>query len=115
MAFKADLSNRTEIDRLVSAAFGHFGSIDILVNNAGVEKKAPFWAVTEESGDSRFERPADRAMAVGNPPLPALWPIWRVLIGGPVFSKYGSLPLTIYVQYAFINALAKLANEWCAL
>jgi hypothetical protein len=28
-------------------------------------------------------------MAVGNPavrtfPLPALWPIWRVLIGGPV-------------------------------
>jgi hypothetical protein len=30
-------------------------------------------------------------------------------------SKYGSLLLTIYVQYAFINALAKLANEWCAL
>ena len=67
VAFKADLSNRTEIDRLVSAAFGHFGSIDILVNNAGVEKKAPFWAVTEEVGDSRFERPAGRIMAVGNP------------------------------------------------
>ena len=65
---KADLSNRTEIDRLVSAAFGHFGSIDILVNNAGVEKKAPFWAVTEEGGDSRFERPAGRVMAVGNTP-----------------------------------------------
>ncbi len=67
VAFKADLSNRTEIDRLVSAAFGHFGSIDILVNKAGVEKKAPFWAVTEEGGDSRFERPAGRVMAVGNP------------------------------------------------
>ena len=40
-------------------------------------------------GASRFERPAGRVMAVGNPavrtpPLPALWPIWRVLIGGPV-------------------------------
>jgi hypothetical protein len=40
-------------------------------------------------GDSRFERPAGRVMAVGNPavrtpPLPALWPIRRVLIGGPV-------------------------------
>jgi hypothetical protein len=40
-------------------------------------------------GDSRFERPAGRVMAVGNPavrtpPLSALWPIWRVLIGGPV-------------------------------
>ena len=87
VAFKADLSNRTEIDRLVSAAFGHFGSIDILVNNAGVEKKAPFWAVTEEGGDSRFERPAGRVMAVGNPPVPALWPIWRVLIGGPVLQQ----------------------------
>jgi glucose 1-dehydrogenase len=51
VAFKADLSNCMEIDRLVSAAFGHFGSIDILVNNAGVEKKAPFWAVTEEDYD----------------------------------------------------------------
>jgi len=30
-------------------------------------------------------------------------------------SKYGSLPLAIYVQYAFIDALAELANEWCAL
>ena len=69
VAFKADLSSRTEIDRLVSAAFGHFGSIDILVNNAGVEKKAPFWAVTEEGGDSRFERPAGRVMAVGTPPV----------------------------------------------
>jgi hypothetical protein len=30
-------------------------------------------------------------------------------------SKYGSLPLAIYVQYPFIDALAELANEWCAL
>jgi len=71
-------------------------------------------------GDSRFERPAGRVMTVGNPavrtpPLPALWPIWRVLIGGPVVSQIRSLPLAIYVQYAFIDALAELANEWCAL
>jgi hypothetical protein len=30
-------------------------------------------------------------------------------------SKYGSLPLAIYVQYAFIDAPAELTNEWCAL
>ena len=47
----------------------------------------------------KAERPAGRVMAVGNPavrtpPLPALWPIWRVLIGGTRgSSKYGSLPL----------------------
>jgi hypothetical protein len=52
-------------------------------------------------GDSRFERPAGRVMAVGNPavrtpPLPALWPIWRLLIGGPVpyftFNTRSSMP-----------------------
>jgi NAD(P)-dependent dehydrogenase (short-subunit alcohol dehydrogenase family) len=109
VAFKADLSNRTEIDRLVSAAFGHFGSIDILVNNAGVEKKAPFWAVTEEGGDSRFERPAGRVMAVGNPavrtpPLPALWPIWRVLIGGPLFKQ---------IRFASPNHLRSIRVHQC--
>jgi NAD(P)-dependent dehydrogenase (short-subunit alcohol dehydrogenase family) len=104
VAFKADLSNRTEIDRLVSAAFGHFGSIDILVNNAGVEKKAPFWAVTEEGGDSRFERPAGRVMAVGNPPLPALWPIWRVLIGGPVVQQ---------IRFASPNHLRSIRVHQC--
>src|ERR1700730_3256052 len=104
VAFKADLSNRTEIDRLVSAAFGHFGSIDILVNNAGVEKKAPFWAVTEEGGDSRFERPARRVMAVGNPPLPALWPIWRVLIDGPVVQQ---------IRFASPNHLRSIRVHQC--
>ena len=109
VAFKADLSNRTEVNRLVSAAFGHFGSIDILVNNAGVEKKAPFWAVTEEGGDSRFERPAGRVMAVGNPavrtpPLPALWPIWRVLIGGPLFKQ---------IRFASPNHLRSIRVHQC--
>src|SRR5580704_234806 len=41
VAFKADLSNRTEIDRLVSAAFGHFGSIDILSTTPASRKRLP--------------------------------------------------------------------------
>jgi hypothetical protein len=66
-------------------------------------------------GDSRFERPAGGVMAVGNPRGPNT-PVAGVVADLARFdwrargsSKYGSLPLAIYVQYAFIDALAELA------
>jgi len=48
---KADLSNTTELRKLLATAIEHFGQLDILVNNAGVETHAPFWEVTEEDYD----------------------------------------------------------------
>jgi len=48
---KADLSNTTEVRKLVATAVEHFGRLDILVNNAGIETHAPFWEVTEEDYD----------------------------------------------------------------
>lgn len=48
---KADLSSVSEIEKLVEGACEKLGHIDILVNNAGVEKKAPFWEVTEKDFD----------------------------------------------------------------
>src|SRR5262245_21850820 len=48
---KADLSNTTEVRKLVTSAIEHFGQLDILVNNAGIETRAPFWEVTEEDND----------------------------------------------------------------
>lgn len=48
---KADLSNTTEVRKLVATAIEHFGRLDILVNNAGIETHAPFWDVTEEDYD----------------------------------------------------------------
>lgn len=48
---KADLSNTTEVRKLIATTIEHFGRLDILVNNAGVETHAPFWEVTEEDYD----------------------------------------------------------------
>jgi glucose 1-dehydrogenase len=44
---QADLGQTAEIDRLIKAGMDKYGRIDILVNNAGLEKRAPFWEVTE--------------------------------------------------------------------
>lgn len=30
----------------------HFGQLDILVNNAGMERRAPFWEVSEKDYDN---------------------------------------------------------------
>jgi glucose 1-dehydrogenase len=51
VVIKADLGKLTEIEKLVEGACEKLGRIDILVNNAGVEKKAPFWEVTEKDFD----------------------------------------------------------------
>jgi len=48
---EADLSKADAATKLINDAVAVFGHLDILVNNAGVEKKAPFWEVTEEDYD----------------------------------------------------------------
>jgi hypothetical protein len=74
-----------------------------------ISARHTFCAVTEEGGDSRFERSAGRVMAVGNPavrtpPLPALWPIWRVLIGGHVVQQ---------IRFASPNHLRSIRVHQC--
>lgn len=48
---KSNLANVSETRAMVDQVVSHFGRIDVLVNNAGIEKKAPFWDVTEEDYD----------------------------------------------------------------
>jgi glucose 1-dehydrogenase len=51
-AIGADLGSVREVDRLIAESIEHFGKLDILVNNAGIEKRAPFWEVTEADYDA---------------------------------------------------------------
>ncbi|MGB0992446.1 MAG: SDR family NAD(P)-dependent oxidoreductase [Akkermansiaceae bacterium] len=53
---KADVSNRQEIDDLLSTVLMRSGKVDILVNGAGVGSGTPFLEITEEE--------LDRLMAV---------------------------------------------------
>lgn len=48
---QADVSKVAEVERLVSEAFEHLGTLDVLVNNAGMEKQQAFVEVDEASYD----------------------------------------------------------------
>jgi len=46
--FKADVSKRCEVDKMVDYCLDRFGTVDILVNNAGVSQSKLFTDITEE-------------------------------------------------------------------
>ena len=47
----ADVSSRTDVERMVAEAVARFGRIDVLLNNAGIVHAAPFLAMAEEDFD----------------------------------------------------------------
>ena len=47
-----DVSNKKDVERLVTVAIEAFGRIDILVCNAGITRFAPFLEMTEEEWDA---------------------------------------------------------------
>ena len=51
IVIKANLANVSETRAMVDEVVSRFDRLDILVNNAGIEKKAPFWEVTEQDYD----------------------------------------------------------------
>jgi 3-oxoacyl-[acyl-carrier protein] reductase len=52
IAVTADISKKSEVDRMVDTAIKVFGKIDILVCNAGITRFAPFLEMTEEDWDA---------------------------------------------------------------
>lgn len=46
--FKADVSNRAEVDEMTEFALSTYGSIDVLVNNAGVAQQKLFTDITSD-------------------------------------------------------------------
>jgi 3-oxoacyl-[acyl-carrier protein] reductase len=55
IAIQANVSKKTEVERLFSAAKKAFGKIDILVNNAGVYEFSPLEEITEEHFHKHFD------------------------------------------------------------
>lgn len=52
VTIQADVTILDDTRRLIQGALDHFGQLDIVVNNAGIERKAPFWQVTEQDYDA---------------------------------------------------------------
>jgi len=55
IAVKANLSQKTDIDRLFTEAKKAFGQVDILVNNAGVYEFSPVEEITEDHFRKHFD------------------------------------------------------------
>jgi glucose 1-dehydrogenase len=51
VVIKANLASVSETRAMVEATVERFERLNILVNNAGIEKKSPFWEVTEKNYD----------------------------------------------------------------
>ncbi|MGI1690610.1 elongation factor P 5-aminopentanone reductase [Thermoanaerobacter uzonensis] len=49
--FKADISDRQQVDNMIDSIYNEFGRIDYLVNNAGIAQIKPFIEITEEDWD----------------------------------------------------------------
>lgn len=50
MAIQADITDSTQVNRMMEIAFSEFGKIDVLINNAGIvfDDRTPIWDVTDE-------------------------------------------------------------------
>ncbi len=55
IAVKCDISQKEEVDNLVSRAVKGFGKLDILVNNAGIADFKDFMEMTEEDWDKTID------------------------------------------------------------
>jgi len=68
--FKADVSNRQEVRRMVEDVVGTFGGLDVVVNNAGIMELMPF----EQLDEARLDR------------------MWAVNVKGPIYVTLEALP-----------------------
>lgn len=50
--FKADVSKREEVKKLIEFALNKYGKIDVLVNNAGIDQEKLFQDITDEDWDN---------------------------------------------------------------
>ncbi len=46
--YKADVSKKTEVDKMINYAINKYKKIDVLINNAGISQIKPFADITEE-------------------------------------------------------------------
>lgn len=44
-----DVTNRSEVDRVVEETLGQYGRIDVLVNNAGTNRLSPVWKIDDDT------------------------------------------------------------------
>ena len=72
VAYKADVSNRSEVNDMVSRALDVFGPIQILVNNAGITRDRSFLKLSPEQWNEVIVTHLDGAFNLTGRLLPAM-------------------------------------------
>lgn len=72
MAIKVNVTDRSQINNMVSEVLNTFGSIDVLINNAGVSQLKMFCDITDEDWDYIFETDLKGVYRVTQSVLPTL-------------------------------------------
>lgn len=55
MVVQADISNKEQVDSMISSVYKQFGEIDVLVNNAGIAKQQLFTDISVQEWDRMFD------------------------------------------------------------
>ncbi|NWF54927.1 MAG: SDR family NAD(P)-dependent oxidoreductase [Syntrophaceae bacterium] len=70
--FQADVSNSSEVNRMIGAVEERMGGVDILVNNAGIARRYPWDQVPEEGWDEIMRVNLKSAFLVTQAVLPGM-------------------------------------------
>ena len=113
--FKADVSKKSEVKKMIDYALNKWGYIDVLINNAGIAKLNLFQNVTEEEWDEIINTNLKSAFCATQLVLPSMINIKNGLIINisSMWGLVGASCETIYsISKAGIDAMTKsLAKE----
>ncbi len=88
-AFKADVSNRSDADKMVEDILTKYGGVDILVNNAGINRDRTFLKMTREMWDE----------------------VLGVNLNGPFNITHGLLPKMIEKKWGRIINISSMGGQ----
>ena len=112
--FKADVSKREEVKKLIEYTVNKFGTIDVIVNNAGIDNEKLFQDITDEDWNNVINTNLYSAFCVSQEAIPIMVNNKKGLIIN-ISSIYGTDGGSFAVAYSaskagiigFTKALAK--------
>ena len=112
-AFRADVANLADLDRLAAAAGESFGHVDVLIVNAGIAKPAPLAETTPEFFDQHFDINVKGLLFTVKQFLPLLRKGSSVILTGSALDETGAAGMAVYsaTKAAVRNIARSLAAE----
>ena len=113
--FKADVSNREEVKKLVEYTMNKYGKIDILINNAGISESKLFTEITDEDWNKTINNNLYSAFCITQEVLPNMIQNKQgcIINISSIWGMVGASCETVYaISKAGMDAMAKsLAKE----